>query len=266
MKKYAKRYLSLVLAFTLVFAIPFAFTQEASAASKSKKQTVYLQTKVVSVTKYSTGETYKDTTKNTYNKKGQLTKSVYSSKGYKATTKYKYNKKGYMTSLKEYDKKNKLTYQVTVKMNKKGMPAKRISYDVNGKKKKKTYVETYKYSGKKLVKISWKDYTDNSTGSYDPNAPITQDNVNYKYDNHGNIIEENNTDSYTEDGVTYTTVSKTVYSYTYNKAGAITKSSSTTTSVTTDTNGGKETSTSSNVTTYKLKKMKVASKYLNSGF
>ena len=165
MKKHVKRYLSLALTFALVFAIPFAFTQEASAASKkSGKVTVYKVTSEATTTNYSDGTKATSSSKYTYNKKGFMTKNIYSSSdGYYFKDVYKYNGKGYMTSSKTYNKKGKLTNLTKVTM-KKGKPSVRKYYTVKGKKKKLTYQEKLIYKGKKLVKIEWKDLIEKTKG------------------------------------------------------------------------------------------------------
>ena len=269
MKKHVKRYLSLALTFALVFAIPFAFTQEASAASKkSGKVTVYKVTSEATTTNYSDGTKATSSSKYTYNKKGFMTKNIYSSSdGYYFKDVYKYNGKGYMTSSKTYNKKGKLTNLTKVTM-KKGKPSVRKYYTVKGKKKKLTYQEKLIYKGKKLVKIEWKDLIEKTKGSYSmtDNGSAPANTGNTKFDEHGNIVEEINTDTDTYDGVTYTYTYKTVNKYTYDSAGNILKKESTETTTTVASDGSKmDPSVTTSVSTYKYKKMKIAKKDLTLG-
>ncbi len=221
MKKYFKRYLALVLTFALVLAVPFAFTTQKAdaAAKKSKKATVLLETKTVHTYKNAKGKTVKETTKYTYNKRGFVTKAKTSGKdGGRAV--YKYTKKGYLKSVKFYNKKGKLVYKVTAKMNKNGMPYEAKAYYKDGKKFVLDSTTTIIYSGKTPVKSTVK-YVDGETETedfayYDDFGESKEWYTegfaeNIKKDKKGRVISEEDS----EEGW--------VLTYKYNKAGWRTK-------------------------------------------
>ncbi len=222
MKKYFKRYIALVLTFALVLAVPFAFTtQKADAASKKKSKKVVLVqlTKEVGKDLDENGKLYKYTYKQSFNKRGFVTKVSQTGKyGFKEV--FKYNKKGYLKSIKSYDKKGKALWKLTVKMNKKGMPAVAKSYYKDGKKWVLEATRTFAYSGKTPVKVSVK----NSDGKV-TNIPIEfyeidgVSKADYKYvdeaatkvkkDKKGRVVSE----TYNFGDITRT------YKYTYSKSG-----------------------------------------------
>ncbi len=275
MKKHVKCIMALVLTFALVLAIPFAFTQEASAASKkAKKTTMYLTTQMTNTSKDENGKTKKMVKKYTYNSKGFMTKETWKEGKDNGKTLYKYNKKGYVKSVKSYSK-GKLESKTTVKMNKNGMPAVVKTYQVKGKKKH-TYTYNFVYSGKELIKINYKDIQEKKSGTINLKgepAPsesaetevVTDNTNNVKYDKKGRIIEETYSDTFSEvndQGVTETTVFSNVWKYTYNKAGKITKEKVNTTSTLTYSDGtAAKTVKTSDTYTYKYKKKKLAKNY-----
>ena len=178
-------------AFALAAATVISLLPSAPAQAATKKKYSWEWTK-------STYYSYKDgkweessSNKYTYNKKGQLTSSSYTtnhdwvndeyvnvkttteskykynSKGntstvthYKNNKKtgkyvYSYNKKGYVTKMKSYDAKNKLVSTATYKLNSKGDWTKcTTTYSQKGKKKE---VDTAKYTYKKnqIIKESY---------------------------------------------------------------------------------------------------------------
>ena len=145
MKTLFKNIMAIMLTLALAAAIPFAFTQEASAAAKksgSKKVSVHLISDESLSRDVSGGLKYVTVTKNTYNRKGFKTKYVTSNnKGGLEKYKIKYNSKGYMTSCKVYNKNNKLFRLIKVKM-KNGKPYTSKEYSVNGRKRTLIYKQT----------------------------------------------------------------------------------------------------------------------------
>lgn len=220
MKKYFKRYLALVLTFALVLAVPFAFTTQKAdaAAKKSKKTTVVQIKKSVYTYKNEKGKTKKATTTWTYNKRGFVTKVKTKGGDFAGRTVYKYNKKGYLKSMKEYNKKGKLEYKVSVTMNKNGMPATVKKYDVNGKKSTLTETRTFQYSGKTPVNVVIKE-ADGTTQT----VPIEFYDIGVDKE----MYKEGFYDSFTLDKkgrvktetATWNDNDKSTFKYTYNKAG-----------------------------------------------
>ena len=263
MKKHVKRYLSLALTFALVFAIPFAFTQEASAASKksSKKVTVYL-VKESSEVRTEDGKSSSTFTKYTYNKKGFMTKQSWSGTDGKGKSVYKRNGKGVTTSIKTY--KGKKLIAITKNTIKKGKIVTSKYYEVKKGKKKLISQDKYIYKGKTLIRIDWKDFITKEKGSVNMTDNGQATNATEKLDDHGNVIERIETRQYPEDGVTVTETWKVTHKYSYDSAGNILRDEETSTT----TYSGGETSntyTSTSVSTYKYKKMKIAKKYLTLG-
>ena len=266
MKKHVKRYLSLALTFALVLAIPFAFTQEASAASKTTKYVTTSNTITYKNSDGSIGST--STTNITYFKNG-LAKTITYSDGSK--TVYTRNKKGYITSGTSYDKNGKLDYAYSYKYeyNKKGLPVKQYEYDQynklagtytvsfykNGKEKESVFtfadgngVNSYKYN--KKGDITFVKYTDKTYSSWS--------NYSYKYDKKGNPTKIVRTEEWVDGSDSGKATSVTTYKYKYDKKKNVKQSDST--EVYTSSDG--KTRTSSRTVTYKYKKVKVAKKFL----
>ena len=261
MKKQVKRYLSLVLMFALVFAIPFAFTQQASAASSKTK---YVVTSMKSTD--DVGKT--QTTKYTYFKNGLLKTSSYSD-GSKAV--FTRNKKGYQTKFKRYEN-GKLDQTLTYKYkyNKKGLATKQSVYD-SDKKLIGFYTVTYYKNGKvKQEKYSQVGDKYELTFKYNKKGDCTLiktvdktlssvDKYTYKYDKNGNPVKESSVTTWKDNTGSGQSTTNVTHKYTYDKHKNIKKDVA---SYTYDYGNG-EKSTSKITRTYKYKKVKVASKYLH---
>ena len=277
----AKKYLALLLSFAVFALIPVAFTQEANAASK---KTYYVTTKVTTQTQSSDGtkvNTYKysyfknglqkkndNGTKKAIHKrnsKGYITKTTfYNSSGAVTGTytyKYKYNNKGHATSEKCYYQASgaakNLYYSTFMSYHSNGRVKRSITVYSNGTKADLLYYSSGKY--KKYV------YTDENgritTTKYDKygseksyySSAVSELHTTLKHDKNGNITKDVYTTTY--DG--YTTTTKAVTKYKYDKHKNIKKA------VTTTTRTEPDGSTSTSVYTYtaKYKAVKVAKKY-----
>lgn len=260
MKKQVKRYFALALTFALVFAIPFAFTQEASAASKKTKYVVTSET----IT-YSSGTTY--TTKYTYFKNGLL-KSRTSTTGSQMI--YTRNKKGDITSYKMKTSGGENIYaSYKYEYNKKGLPVKQYEYSEYNKLVS-TYNNSFYKSGKQKESVetlsdgnSTLTYKYNKKGDptlirYSSGGYVTQATYSYKYDKKGNPVKAVSVDDVIDGGATEKSTTTTTYKYKYDKKKNIKRADIT--EVTTYNDG--KTRTSSRTITYKYKKVKVAKKLL----
>jgi len=267
MKTLSKRIMALVLTLALAAAIPFAFTQEASAAAKksgSKKVSVHLISDESLSRDVSGGLKYVTVTKNTYNRKGFKTKYVTSNnKGGLEKYKIKYNSKGYMTSCKVYNKNNKLFRLIKVKM-KNGKPYTSKEYSVNGRKRTLIYKQTFVYKGKKLKKIKWRNLRINTSGTIKVKSASSaqKGSEKAKYDKYGNLISDTRTSKQTESGVEVTTTYKITHQYTYDMVGNILEDVCTETTTKVPAKGKKSEVVTKTVMKYKYKKMKVLKKYL----
>ena len=263
-----RRLIAIMLAFALVVAIPFTFTQEVNAAAKkkigSKKVSVHLVTEESLSKDVSVGLKYVTVTKNTYNKKGFKTKYVSSNnKGGLEKVKYKYNSKGYVKSCKIYDNKGKLVGIIKVKM-KNGHPYTSKEYRVKGRKKTLIYKQAFVYKGKKLVKIKWRNLLTNTSGT----TKVTSGSSNQKgsekakYDRYGNLTSDSKTSKQKVSGVTVTTTYKITHQYTYDMVGNILEDVCTETTTKVPAKGKKSEVVTKTVKKYKYKKVKVLRKYL----
>lgn len=287
--KYAKRYLSLILTFALALSIPFAFTQEASAASKTKTQYVCVSNE--SSFTDPGGKTTKDKTEFTINKYGLMTSVNYG----RGKTKYTRNKRGDVIKTKFYNKKGKLesTYTYAYRYNKKGLPVSEKRYIVRGGKKtllssatmtyysngklKKSiqkqdrdkWVYEYKKNGiQKSAVINYDGDTDTYTFDkhgypkkevYKDKAGVTIETRAYtnKYDKYGNLKSSVCESTLTDEGVTTTSKTTTNIKNTYDSHKNVIKSVETNKEYV----SGKHISTTKNVTTFKYKKVSVPKKY-----
>ncbi len=271
MKKAYRRLMSVMLIFTLVLAIPFAFTQEASAASKKTKYVITKETHQYT----EDGKKKTDVTTYTYNKKGLCTSVRYG----KTKIKYTRNKKGYISTEKMYTTKGKLlrTYTYSYKYNKKGLATREKKYLLTttrkGKKKELKFDTDFTYHKNKRVKSA--NITNRESYSYefiryDKKKGMTYDQVFWDddeyfkethkltYDKTGHVIKDVATNNYYLESDVFTTVTTKTYKNTYDKHKNVKKSIVTITVK--DSDG--DTSTSKEVYTYKYKKVKVPKKYL----
>lgn len=261
MKKHVNQILSLALTLALVLAIPFAFTQEVSAASKKTKYVVSSTT-----TTYSDSTAY--TTKYIYFKNG-LTKSSTSSSGSKII--YARNKKGDVTSFKFISSNagnNSYSYY-KYEYNKKGLPVKQYEYDEHNKLvatisasfykngKTKESVETLPESQTTFI-YRYNKKGDPTFMKYSSGDSSTQSSYTYIYDKKGNPIKRVQLLDATYQGEHEKETITTTYKYKYDKKKNIKKAVITEVRV---MNDGK-TITSSRTITYKYKKVKVAKKFL----
>ena len=290
-----KRGLALMLSTVLFLALPFFFTQEVSAASKTK--TFYVISETQTTYTNSDGSTEKNVTKYTYGKNG-LCKS-YVSKGYTPYSKtvFTRNSAGIVTNSKSYNEKGKLTGTVTntvkngrivkSKQNevdpktgkkkllstttttyKKGKPVKEVMKHANGAKSTATF-----NSKGVITKYVYADSDSNSVSTYDKNGRIKSYTSSFTYNDgttskskstysyketknkHGDPVKTVETEKETRDGVTTTTVFTNTYKYTY-KSGRIVKLTNTNT-----IKSDNFTSSSKYTTTRKYKAVKVPQKY-----
>ena len=100
--KIVKRYLALVLSFALFLALPLAFTQEASAASKGTK--IWQPVQIAETTVHYNGDQSFDGSVWSYDKKGLNTAVMYQD-GYADVKAY--DKNGYLTSETNLDENSK---------------------------------------------------------------------------------------------------------------------------------------------------------------
>ena len=268
MKKYVKRYLSLMLTLALVISIPFAFTQEASAASK-KGKTKYVVKSEANVQKNENNTNVSTTEKYEYYKNGLL-KSKTDSEGSKEI--FKRNKKGYVIQKLRYDEKGQLSgwSENTYKYNKKGLPIKMNVYDVSEGKKELSYSVAYTYYKKGALKKEVITYPEggSETTVFNKKGNITDriySDKNYtsikkhalKYDKNGNLINDTNNITWKDGTYTGSKIVTESFRYTYGKKKTI-KRSVNTVVVKYDTG---ETETEVSTTQFTYKKAKVPKKY-----
>ena len=263
MKKNTKRYLSLLLTLALVLTIPFAFTQEASAASK-KGKTKYV---VTSTTRISEDEIF--TYKCNYYKNGLIKEEVFSDSSKNVFSR---NKKGYMTAFTEYNAKGERGYaeSFTYQYNKKGQPAKKTIYIVSHNENGGTESFTYYKNGKLKKSVYQSPEGDYSyTVTFNKKGHVTStvskgqgslyvEKYSYKYDKKGNPTKIVSTETWNESGNSGSSTKTEKYKYKYDKHKNIKQAVITTTGT---NDSGKP---YKDVTTYKYKykKVKVPKKYL----
>lgn len=192
MKKFAQKYLALVLTFALVIAIPFAFTQDASAKSKGSK--VYVPTKVMYTWNngYNVGS---ETTTYGYDKNGNNVETVNVDEDYTSVVERTFDKKGNVETWKRYNKNGALTNEGKNTIKKGKIIVSDNYYVVDGKSEiSSETVYTYK---KGKVSVEKTTYTDGSTSTaaYRSNGKLASivsvDGGNTyvrRYDKKGNIV------------------------------------------------------------------------------
>lgn len=291
--KALRRVLSIILSLAVFIVFPLSFTQEVQAAST---KTFYVTTQYKNVTTSSNGSKSTSTSKQTYDKNGLRTSSLYSSNSgdysYESKTVYKHNKRGYISAVKVYDKDGKLTDNMSYsyKYNSKGLPVTQktyrissgnktlvstgtITYYTNGVTKKESskdtdggsVVTTYYSSGVlKSYKYTAADgsvsvQTFDKKGSqisYKSNG-YSEVHSTMKYDKKGNLVKDVYTVTSSYEGQeTEYTVTETT-TYTYDSHKNVTKS--VTKIVNTMPDGSTDTST--RTYTAKYKAVKVAKKF-----
>jgi len=291
----AKRGLALMLSTVLFLTLPFLFTQEVSAASKTK--TFYVVTKIQSTYTNTDGSTEKNVTTHTYDKNGMLKSTV--SKGYTPYYKIVYtrNSAGIVTASKTYNEKGKQT-GATINKVKNGNIIKSTTKQIDPKtgKKKTSPTTSYTYKKGKCVKgvtkgsdgskstdtyygngiikqsvyespnskyvynYDKKGRLKSSTSSYTYNDQTSNSKTTYIYketrNKHGDPVKSVETEKTTsDDGITTTNVFTNNYKYTY-KSGRVVKVVNTY-----KTKFGDSTYTGKNTTAYKYKAVKVPQKY-----
>lgn len=198
MKKITKRYLSVLLTFALVLALPLAATQEANAASGSK-----INQPVQITTTYTNwwGDNSTDTTVFVYNKKGLATQAV---DNYGNKTVYTYSKKGIVKTEQYFDKTGALTGERvnTIKGNK---IRKSDNYTVKNGQKVLSSTTTYKYKKGKIAKetrvsadgtsTAIKTYKKGIIASYISLNTAENESSKTVFDKHGNKTSEAYTDA-----------------------------------------------------------------------
>ena len=216
-RDYLKRVGAVMLSLAVFVAFSFVVAPEAYAAkSKGKKYPVVVQIDYSwSESEVGSDEVHSghSTTKYTYNKQGLQTGAVDEN----GKTVFTHSKKGFITSEKFYDTNGKLTGRYVYKLKKNGDISK--SYYYEGTSKKASYVTTYTYYKKGVIKT----------------MTTKEDGYTYKvwYDKKGNIKKEVNsgpTEVYDKDKdewVEGTYTSTTTNKNTLNKKGNAKKTIST---------------------------------------
>ena len=201
MKKITKRYLSVLLTFALVLALPLAATQEVNAASGGKKINQPVQVTTTSTNPdASTG-----TTTYVYDKKGLVKQELYSDG---SRTDYTYSKTGIEKTWKHYDSKGVLVSEGVNKIKGKKLRTS-TTYGIENGQRVLRSTATYKYKKGKLAKRTSvsADGKESSVATFRKNGKMSSNTSTgpnaYSrevYDKHGNITSSVNKD---EDG-TYT--------------------------------------------------------------
>lgn len=186
MKSYFKRITAMMLTFALVFTIPFAFTQEASAASK-KKVKVYQPVQVT--TSYSNGTV--EITNYIYNENGFC--SEISDNHTKVKTLYTYNKAGLVTASMQYNDRGTLLNQCKNTI-KKGKIVREEKFTVSGGKATPWITTTYKYKKGKKSKETVVSTSSQTVSTFKANGNLKKKVITYNgrnnvytYDKKGNL-------------------------------------------------------------------------------
>lgn len=148
MKKITKRYLSVLLTFALVLALPLAATQEVNAASGGKKINQPVQ--VVTTSTDSDG-TSSSVVNYVYNKKGLVTEAL-SDNGYR--TVYTYSKTGIIKTRQRYNKSGVLVSERVNTIKGKKLRTSTF-YDIENGQRVLDSTTSYKYKKGKLAKETW---------------------------------------------------------------------------------------------------------------
>ena len=217
--KIAKRYLALVLSFALFFALPLAFTQEASAASKGTK---ILQPSLKIMSSSHEGESSTAVTAYAYNNKGLMSAEVYQDGTQEA---YAYNKNGYMTMRAYLDKKGVPQSQIVYNV-KKGKVQNVADYDLDDGKVTLTGYSTFSYKSGKISKLVYTsaDGTRTEVATFKNGKPsqyvttVVNEYVNSQYvsiyDKYGNVTSETTVNKFADGD---TTTATKVYKNSYKK-------------------------------------------------
>lgn len=190
MKKITKRYLSVLLTFALVLALPLAATQEVNAASGGKKVN-----QPVTITRTSSDPedgTTTSTTTYVYDKKGLKKQALYKDG---SRTDYTYSKTGIVKTWKDYDSKGVLESEGVNKI--KGKKIRQsTSYVVKNGQSVLEGTTTYKYKKGKVAKETYvsADGKESRVTTYRKNGKLSTNtevrpNIYSRdvYDKHGNI-------------------------------------------------------------------------------